>query len=533
MDMAVTTTEAQPYTLLALDTQAPGYKWLVTAIVLVAGATQTFAGNSVNLAMPRLMAAFGMDLATTQWVITGFLITRTLVIPILGWLGMVMGNRNLFVAIMAGFVLTSVSCGLATNLPMLIVLRLLQGFVLGPMEGLTAVLMVQTFPPHQRGLALGLRTIGWSAGHIVSFTLGGYFLEQLSWRLIFFMGVPTGILSAVLGLLMLPQQREYRGEPVDSLGLILLGGFLVPLLLAISLVRDSNTAMSTVVLLGVAAVAGGGLFILWELWADFAAVNLRLFRLPAFRYICATSFLNMIGLFGAQFMVPIFLQQVMGFTPLQAGLIIVPALIISGLSGVVSGRLNDVISPSMMAIAGFLALTGVFLAFASVTALTTAGVLVVYIIFYRVCMFSSITSVTTLNVQVLPPEEVRMGQGLLGVVRNIGASLGVAVTSVVFERQRAVHQLAIYHAYNDTPTTHGAMLTEIKRYLHDGGIWGGAAEVEALRTIKQHLDIEAIAAAFSDSFLFISVAFLLASTPMLWICLRRLASTPPRQGHTS
>jgi DHA2 family multidrug resistance protein len=507
--MEVTAERAQPYTMLALDTQAPGYKWLVATILLVAGGTQTFAGNSVNLAIPRLMAAFGTDLATTQWVTTGFLIARTLVIPILGWLGAVTGNRNLFVAIMVGFVVLSIGCGLATSLPMLIVFRLMMGLVLGPMEGLTAVMLVQVFPPRQRGLALGLRTIGWSGGHIISFTLGGYFLEQISWRLIFFMGVPTGILSVVLGLF--------------------LGGFLVPLLLAISLARDSDTAVSTVVLLGLGATAGGGLFILWELWTDFPAVNLRLFRIPAFRQVCASAFLNMIGLFGAQFMVPIFLQQVMGFTPLQAGLIIVPALIVSGVSGAVSGRLNDVMPPTFLAIGAFVALTGVFFGFASFTALTSAGVLVVYIIFYRVFMFSSMTSLITLNVQVLPPEEVRMGQGLLGVVRNIGASLGVTVTSVLFERRRVTHQLAAYHEYNVTSPTHVTTLEEVKRYLHQAGIMGGAADQAALRTIKRQIDIEAVAAGFRDSFMLISIAFLLSSVPMIWVAVRRLASTPQRQ----
>jgi DHA2 family multidrug resistance protein len=526
MDMAVTAEHEQSSTLLALDTQAPGYKWLVAAIVLVAGATQTFAGNSVNLAIPRLMATFGTDLATTQWVTTGFLITRTLVIPILGWLGSVMGNRNLFVVIMIGFVGSSIGCGLATSLPMLIVFRLLQGFVLGPMEGLSAVLLVESFPPQQRGLALGLRTTGWSAGHIISFTLGGYFLEQVSWRLIFFMGVPTGILSAVLGLLMLPQQREARGGPVDYPGLMLLGAFLVPLLLGISLARDSNTAVSTVVFLGLVAIAGGGLFILWELWVDFAAVNLRLFRIPAFRQVCASAFLNMIGLFGAQFMVPIFLQQVMGFTPLQAGLIIVPALIISGLSGAMSGRLNDVMSPSLVAIGAFMALTGVFFAFTSVTALTTAGVLVVYIIFYRIFMFSSITSLTALTVQALPPADVRMGQGLMGVVRNIGASLGVTVTSVLFERRRVTHQLRAYYEYNEISVTHRTTLDEIKRYLHQAGIVGGDVDGAALRTIKQQIDIEAIASGFRDSFMMISIAFLLASLPMIWVFMRRLERVP-------
>ncbi|MCZ6876274.1 MAG: MFS transporter [bacterium] len=339
-------------------------------------------------------------------------------------------------------------------------------------------------------------------------------------------GLPTGIISIILSLLMLPQQRESHGEPVDYTGLTLLGGFLVPLLLAINLARDSNTAVSTVVLLGLGAATGGVLFVVWELWTDFPAVTLRLFRIRAFRYICATAFLNMIGLFGAQFMVPIFLQQVMGFTPLQAGLIIVPALILSGLSGVISGRLNDMISPALMAIVGLAALTGVFFGFTSFTALTTAGVSVGYIIFYRICMFSTVTSLTALNVQVMPPEQIRMGQGLMGVVRNIGSSLGVTVTSVLFERRRVTHQLHAYDAYNETSAIHGATLDEVKRYLHQSGIVGGDANRAALRTIKQQIDIEAIAAAFRDSFMMISIAFLLASLPMVCISVRRLASSP-------
>ena len=519
--MAASTPRAQPYTLLPLDTQTPQYKWIVTAVLLLAGGTQTFAGNSVNLAIPRLMAAFGTDLATTQWVTTGFLITRTLVIPILGWMGSRVGNRNLFVAIMCGFTLCSIGCGLATNLPMLIFFRLLQGMVLGPVEGLTAVILIQAYPPHQRGLAVGVRTIGWSIGHITSFTLGGYFLQNMSWRLIFLMGVPTGILSAILGLLFLQQQRDYRGEPVDYAGLLSLGAFLVPLLLAISLARDDTTALSTIALLTLGAAVGGSLFVGWELWTPFPAVNLRLYRLPAFRAVCATAILNNIGLFGAQFMVPIFLQQVMGFTPLQAGLVLVPALIISSVSGVISGRLSDIMSPVGVAIGGICALTGVFYLFSSVTSMTTVGVLVGYIILYRICMFSTITAMTALNVQTLPDDQVRMGQGLLGVVRNIGASLGVTVASVLFERQRIWHQMAAYDSYNETSALHIDTVSEIKSYLQDAGIAGGATDQAVLSTIRQQMDIEAIAAGFRDNFLMISIAFFLGSFPLWWLALRR------------
>jgi DHA2 family multidrug resistance protein len=519
--MAAPTTPAQPTTLLQFDTDAPRYKWLVAGIVLIAAATQTFAGNSVNLAIPRLMAAFGTNLATAQWVATGFLITRTLVIPILGWLGGFLGNRNLFVACLTGFVLASIGCGLATNLPMLIGFRLLQGMMVGPMEGLAAVLLVQAFPPYQRGLALGLRALGSSMGHVVSFTLGGYMLEHLSWRLIFFLGVPSGIAAATLGLLVLPQRREYQGMPIDYPGLLLLAGFLVPLLLVINFGRNNETARSTLILLSLAAVGGGGLFVVRELLAAHPAVNLRLFRIPAFCMVCSSAFLNNVGLFGAQLMVPIFLQQVMGYTPLQASLLIVPAIIASGLSGVLTGRLSDLVHPALVTLGASIVLVGVFYIFSTVTPLTAAGVLVVYIACYRMCMFATNTPLVTLNARILGTERIRMGQGLMGVTRNIGSSIGVTITSVIFERQRVAHQLMGYAQYDHTSPAHADLLHSITHTLHQAGMVGSAADQVALRSIQRQMDIEATAAGFRDSFLFIGVCFLLSGLPMLWSYVQR------------
>jgi len=124
--MAQAAQRTHPQTLLSLNTQTPRYKWLVAGIVLLTCATQIFSGTSLNVAIPRLMVTFGTDLATTQWVATGFLVTRTLVIPLLGWLGSMLGNRNLFVIIMAGFVVSSLGCGLSTSLPMLVAFRMLR-----------------------------------------------------------------------------------------------------------------------------------------------------------------------------------------------------------------------------------------------------------------------------------------------------------------------------------------------------------------------------------------------------------------------
>jgi DHA2 family multidrug resistance protein len=525
MSSHITPSESS-HTMLRISTEAPYYKWLVVGLVLLAEGTATFAGNSVNLALPRLMAAFGTDLATAQWVVSSFLITRTLAMPVLGWLGSILGNRNLFVAIMLIFVIALIGCGLATSMPMLIAFRLIQGLALGPLEGLTAVFLVQTFPPQKRGFALGMRTIGWSLGQIISFTIGGYFIENISWRLIFFLGVPTGILAALIGWLMLPQQREYHGEPVDYPGLLLLAGFLVPLLLVISFWRDDNTTVSILVLLSLGSVVGGGLFILRELLAPFPAVNIRLFRSTGFCLLCGTAFLNSMGLFGAQLMVPIFLQQVIGLTPLQAGLAIVPALAVSAMSGVMIGRLTDILPPPLIAIGSLLTLIGIFYTFSSVTALTPVGLLVVYIMLYRTCMQSVSTPVTILNVRLFDLSQVRMGQGLLGVVRNIGAGLGVAVTSVFFEQRRAVHQLRGYDQYDTSSVEHQHTMGELQQTLQASGMVGETTDQEALQAIQQQLDVEAISAGFRDSFVLVCLCFFLAMGPITWFFIRRYDRAP-------
>lgn len=440
--------------------------------------------------------------------------------PLLGWLGGMLGNRNLFVGIMVGFVITTAGCGLATSLPMMITFRLAQGLVMGTAEGLTAVIMVTVFPPHQRGMALGLRAVGWSAGQVIFYTAGGYLMEEVSWRLIFFIGIPTGVIAAVAGFLVLPQQRDYKGEPVDSWGLAALGSFLVPLLLFISFGRDDNIATSTLTWLAIAALVGGGLFVARELMTPHPAVNLRLFRLPIFRIICVTAFFNNLGLFGALFIVPIFLQQVLGLSPLQAGLVLVPALIISGLSGILMGRLADIFPPPAVVIVVMLALTVIFYSFSSVSALTALPVIVGYVILYRVCMTGSVTPLALLAVRQLEADQVRMGQGLLGVTRSIGSSLGVTVTSVVFESRRISHQLTAYNTYNVDSPVHQDTLVRVTDVLQQAGISGASANQMALGAVRRQMDIEAITSAFQDSFLLVCACFLCASLPMFYVLIR-------------
>lgn len=514
-------------TVFSLDTQTPRYKWFVASTILLACAAQIFAGTSLNLTIPRLMLTFGTDLATTQWVATGFLVSRTLMIPLLGWLSSMLGNRNLFVAVLVGYVITLLGCGLSTNLTMLVVFRVLQGAVLGPMEGLTAVILVQTFPPLQRGLAIGLRSIGWALGELLFYTVGGYLFEHFSWRLLFFLGMPFALSAALLGWLVLPKHPKVQNPTVDYPGIFMLGSFLVPLLLVIGFGRNSETATSTLMLLGLTGLLGGILFVIHELRTAFPAVNLRLFRQPTFCLLCGTGFFSSMGIFGALFMVPIFLQQVLGLTPWQSSLLLLPAIPVAALSGLVAGRLSDRFPPSFVAIGGLLSMIAIFWAFASVTALTSVAVLLSYLILYRAFLDTVGIPITSLTLQTLPADEAHMGQGLLGVLRSIGASLGVTVTSVFFERRRVHHQSQAYSLYDQTSATHESTLQEIQQGLYDAGLSGTIGDQEALDTIRQQIDIDAIASGFQESFLFVSICFVLAMIPILCLLSRRLRAPAP------
>jgi hypothetical protein len=216
----------------------------------------------------------------------------------------------------------------------------------------------------------------------------------------------------------------------------------------------------------------------------------------------------------------------MGYTPLQAGLMIVPALAVAAVGGTVAGRLSDIFSPRLMVWLALGLLTVVFHLFSTVSAYTTSGVLVGYIILYRVCLFSIQTPMTSLNVQMLESDQMRMGQGVLGTVRNIGAALGVTITSVIFERRRIAHQLLSYSAYNVASPEHLYTVREVEHVLRGAGIHDTDVPAMALRGLRQQIDIEAVAAGFRDSFFAISFCFLLAMLCLIGVTRVHRPSVP-------
>ena len=214
--------------------EKPSYKWWVTGTVMFSAFLTVMSGATVNVALPPMMTAFGLNLDQAQWIITAFMIAGAVLIPTVGWLGNWLGNRNLFLLSLLVFIGGSALCGLAWNGTSLIFFRVVQGIGSGPITPMAMVLLSTTFPPQQRGLAMGLYGLGVAFGPAIGPVLGGYVTEHLNWRMVFYLNVPAGVLCMVLVALVIPNTREAVRRSLDVAGLVTMAVFLVSFLIALS-----------------------------------------------------------------------------------------------------------------------------------------------------------------------------------------------------------------------------------------------------------------------------------------------------------
>ena len=192
-------------------------KWSIAITLFLGTLSVGLSVTAVNIAIPTMMSSFGVSLNRIQWVLTGFMITRTVLIPCVGWLGDRIGDRNVFILSTTLFTAGSLLCSLSWNTESLIFFRIIQGIGAGPLLGVAMAIMFEAFPRNERGLAMGLFMTGWSLGPFFGPLLGGYLAEHVHWRAIFYINLPTGVLSILAGYYILPRTKSHAAPaPLDG-----------------------------------------------------------------------------------------------------------------------------------------------------------------------------------------------------------------------------------------------------------------------------------------------------------------------------
>lgn len=326
---------------------APSSRWVLALTILLGQVTLAFSMFAVAVALPNIMNALSADVTTIHWVMTGFQIARTVPMPAMGWLSSLVGPRNLYIAGLLLTVISTVCCGLAWNLESLIFFRVLQGLGAAPAQVTGMVILYEAFPAGQRGLVLGLILLAGSLGPTIGPALGGYLVQEYSWRAMFYLSLPTAVVSFILTPIVLPRKEKPPRPAFDVWGLASMVVWVIALLLAISQGQREGWDSAYIRTL---FTIGGVFFVMFffcELCGAHPFVELRLYRNLRFVLASITAFRFDSAFNAANFIVALMLQQAFHFTPAQAGLILAPGAVAMGLVGLGAGRLADLFEPRL------------------------------------------------------------------------------------------------------------------------------------------------------------------------------------------
>lgn len=480
----------------------PSYKWWMAGTVMLGAFLVVVSGATINVALPQMMTAFGMNLDEIQWVITAYMIASAVLIPTVGWLGHRFGNRHLFLACLLVFIGSSALCGLAWSGGVLIAFRILQGVGGGPIIPMAMVLLNEAFPPKERGLAMGLFGLAAAFGPAVGPVLGGYITDYMNWRAVFYLNVLPGVVCMALVFLVIPTTRESRHRSMDLPGLVTLAVFLISLLLALSQGHREGWNSPYIRRLFVVAGVTFLTFLMIELWRQEPLVELRLYTNIAFSIVSLVILINAMNFWGTSFIQTILMQRTLDYTPAQAGFAVLPGSLVMAFTTLGAGRLADIVDRRIIVLfgLGLFALSSYW--FSYVTLDTPMHVLIWMIVARYFSIAFIFTPMNAASLMTLPPEKVRMGSGLINIMQQgLGGTTGIALMTTFLESRVTYHTVRLDEAQVLSPLQWSEILGSTRELMVQAGEVGTMAGLKSLGLLQRHLLQEATITAYQDSFL--------------------------------
>lgn len=506
-----------------ISPHSPSYKWWVAITVILAAFLTVMSSATVNVALPPMMTAFGLNLDQAQWIITAYMIAGAVLIPTVGWLGNWLGNRNLFLLSLLTFVSGSALCGVAWSGHSLILFRVMQGIGGGPIIPMSMVLLTNAFPVQQRGLAMGFFGLGMACGPATGPVLGGYVTEFFNWRMVFYLNIPAGLLCMALVVLVLPNRREDERHALDLPGLISMGVFIVSLLVALSQGQragwDSTYIQRLFVIAGIALIV----FLVVELTRQEPLLDLRLYKNLAFAAVSVAILINAMNFWGTNLLQTILLQRLMDYTPAQAGFAVLPGALVMAITTLGAGRLADKIDRRYVILFGLItfALASYLFSFLS---LDRPMSWVIWMIVGRYMTIGFIfTPMNAASMMLLPPDKVRMGSGLINLLQQgVGGTIGLATMTTVLQRRTVYHAGMLDQQQVFSSLAWGEVLEPVRQWLGDAGEVGAMLDAKASVLLHRHLTQQATVAAYQDCFLLV-VVLCICAMPLVFFLRQKAA----------
>ena len=415
------------------------YKWIVAVVVIFGAFMSVLDQTIVNVAIPRIQHIFHADLNGVQWILTGYILTQGVVTPTTAFFAGRLGNKRCYLFALAFFTVGSALCGLSWSLPVLICFRIAQGVGAAFLTPLSLILLYSEFPTEQRGLATGVFGIAALLAPAVGPTLGGYLVTYASWRFIFFVNIPIGMVALLVGSVLLRKGQPVTQVSFDIPGFLLVASGVTSLLYAFSdASRDGWTSPKVLSFL-IGGIILLGAFVVIELVhvkrGRQPLVDVRLFSNDPFSSGNIVNVFVTFAFFGGLFLFPVYLQNLRELSAFQAGLLLLPQAIASMVMALLGGRLVDRIGVRWVVLPGLLILALATGLFSLVTLTTPIWWLQVLFVFRGLGIGLTLQPLLVATLSAMTPGQIPQASSLSTVIRFVSTSLGIAILATLVQGQ--------------------------------------------------------------------------------------------------
>ena len=490
----------------------------------------------VNVSLPHIAGSLSSGQDESTWALTSYLVANGIVLPISGWLSSVFGRKRFFLTCILAFTAASVLCGLAQNLPELVVCRVLQGLFGGGLQPSQQAILLDTFPSAQRGKAFSLTAVATVMAPVIGPTLGGWITDNYTWRWIFLINLPVGILAWFFTMQVVEDTATSKADPrkarhIDYPGLALIAIGFGCLQVMLDRGEDDDWFGSGFIrVFAVLAFLGIVGAILWLSVAKEPVVDLGLFRNANFSIGCALMFIFAGILYGGAVLIPQLGQQQLGYTATLAGLVLSPGALVAVAMLPVVGRLMSVVPARDLVMAGFAVLGASLL----LTSRINPQISFNWLVFLRATqtlgislLFAPIATVTTAT---LRPDQNNAGGALFSMARNLGGSVGISIaTALVTERTQA-HTAYLVDHLSTVDARYNQLIQVTRQALLSLGRGTLQAQSQAPGTVYQTLRNQASVMGYLDVFVYYGLAGL-AVVPFCLLMKRSTGRGKPGAGH--
>jgi DHA2 family multidrug resistance protein len=498
--------------------------WAIALTVTLATFMEVLDTSIANVSLPHIAGGLSASFDESTWILTSYLVSNAVVLPISGWLSDRIGRKRFYMSCVALFTVSSFLCGLAPSLPLLVFFRVLQGIGGGGLAPSEQAILADTFEPQKRGMAFAVYGMAVVLAPAIGPTLGGYITDHYSWRWIFYLNVPVGILSLLLTQRMVEDpphlvaaRQRAKGAPIDFVGFALIAIGLSTLQVVLDKGQEDDWFGSHfIVTFAIIAAITLVTFLIWEWRHEHPIVNLRLFKLRTFAVSATLMFVLGLALYGTTVLIPQFLQELMGWTAETSGFVLTPGAFAIILLLPLVGYLVSRVDARYLIAFGFVSVGGAMLYMSKIYLgidLHTAIMFRVYQCLGLAFLFIPINTVSYNGVAL---EDNNQVSGIMNLMRNLGGAVGISgVTTMISRFTQAHHNFLAAHVNAANPI-YREYVAGISGALSHTSIGSVAGQQAALAAIAMQVRRQSQALAYVDTIWYLGVLCLLL-IPLVFI----------------